>query len=449
MLTRIKEKLTNYQIIAIAYLFIILIGGVLLCLPISSKSGVATPFLNSLFTSTSATCVTGLIIYDTYAQWSIFGQLVILLLIQIGGIGFMTIMTLLSLVLKKRISLSEKSLLLQTTGDAGLNSVGKLIKQICLGTLLFESLGAVLLAIRFALVMPVGQAIYTAVFTSVSAFCNAGFDLMGVFGEFSSLVHFAGDVVVNLTVMFLIVTGGLGFLVWSDILSKRQPNGTKKLTLHSIMVLIATGALIVIGAVLFGVFEWNHSLQGMPVGTKILASLFQSVTPRTAGFNTVDLTKLSGSGQALIVILMFIGGNSGSTAGGIKVTTFVVLLLTITSNIRRKSGIIVGKRKLEDNVIPQAAAIVMLYLTSIIAATLIMGAIEPMPFDDVLFEVVSAVGTVGLTKGITPFLTVASKIILMMLMYSGRVGMLSLVMVFATKNVNVPLERPTEKIIVG
>ena len=215
------------------------------------------------------------------------------------------------------------------------------------------------------------------------------------------------------------------------------------------MVLIATGALIVIGAVLFGVFEWNHSLQGMPVGTKILASLFQSVTPRTAGFNTVDLTKLSGSGQALIVILMFIGGNSGSTAGGIKVTTFVVLLLTITSNIRRKSGIIVGKRKLEDNVIPQAAAIVMLYLTSIIAATLIMGAIEPMPFDDVLFEVVSAVGTVGLTKGITPFLTVASKIILMMLMYSGRVGMLSLVMVFATKNVNVPLERPTEKIIVG
>lgn len=446
MLGFLTKKFNNYQIIALLFVIIILVGALLLTLPISSKSREFTPFVDALFTATSATCVTGLIVYDTFLHWSLFGQIVILLMIQIGGIGFMTIMTVFSMFLRKQLSLHEKTLFMQTAGNYDVGGTPKLIKRVAIGTLLFETLGALLLCIPFCIDMG-AKGIYPAIFHSVSAFCNAGFDIMGSFGAFSSLTHYRFDVIVNLTIMFLITAGGIGFLVWSDLLNTRFR--WKNLSLHSKMVLSSSTFLIFGGALLFYLFEKDYSLQGMSSGQQFLASMFQSVTPRTAGFNTVSLTELSGSGRTLICLLMFIGGSPGSTAGGVKTTTIVVLILTVVALIKKKESLRAGKRRLEESTVMQSAAIVMLYSTAILIASMIICAIQNFPMYSVIFEVISAIGTVGLSLGITPELNIISKLIITFLMYGGRVGMLSIAMIFASKKKNVPLDRPVERIIIG
>ncbi len=448
MINAIKQKLTQYQIIALTYLLIILVGAFLLTMPFSSKDGTFTPFINSLFTSTSALCVTGLIVYDTFTHWSNVGQVIILLLIQIGGIGFMTIMTALTLFLKRHLSLSEKCLFVQSTGNNEVGSTGKLVKQVTIGTVIIESIGVILLSIRFCPKFGFWNGLWNAVFHSISAFCNAGFDILGFMGEFGSLTAFSTDFIVNFTIMVLIVTGGLGFLVWSDLVKNKF--NFKKLSLHSVLVLSTTTMLIVFGAVLFFVFERDTILPNMTFWQKIQTSLFMSITPRTAGFNTVDLNQMSNSGKVLTMVLMFIGGSSGSTAGGVKTTTFVVVLLTIVNHIRRKNTVTIGKRRLDDTAVYEASAIITMYLCAIVVSCLCIGAFQPeIEMQKIAYEVVSAVGTVGLSLGITTQLTVFSKIIIIVLMYGGRVGMLSLAMIFSKKNINVPLSRPVEKIFIG
>jgi trk system potassium uptake protein TrkH len=442
-----KLRLTYTQIIVFGYLAIILFGGLLLSLPISSRDGTWTSYTNSLFTSTSATCVTGLVIYDTYIHWSLFGQLVILILIQIGGIGFMTIITLFSMFLKRQIGLRERRLLMQAAGTMGIGGVVKLIRRIAIGTLIFEGLGTLILATRFCGTMGFWKGLYNAMFHSISAFCNAGFDIMGKYGEFSSLTTYSKDIVVNITIMLLIMIGGIGFIVWNDIITCRIH--VKKYQLHTKIVLVITGVLVVFGAILFYLFERKYSLDGMDQAEMILASFFQSITPRTAGFNTIDLTKLSESGNLLTVILMFIGGSPGSTAGGIKNTTFVVLLLGAIASSRHSTHINIFKRRLNESIVKEATAIATIYLMAIMISTMIICFIQPFALNDVLFEVTSATGTVGLSRGITPSLNFISKYIIMFLMFAGRVGGLTLALVLAEKRENVLLNRPIEKILIG
>ena len=448
-MSNLRKKLTYTQIIVLSFLSIILIGSLLLTLPLSSRSGEWTPFLDAMFTATSATCVTGLVVYDTYTHWSAFGQAIILVLIQIGGLGIMTCIAMLSLILKRRISLSERRLLMQSAGSLQHNGIVILIKQIITGTAIVELCGALLLAIVFCPRMGFTVGLWNAVFHSVSAFCNAGFDLMGRYSAFSSL---SGDGLYNnpivmITLMLLIVIGGIGFLVWNDVIKKRT--SFKKYEVHSKIVLTTSALLIGIGFVLFFIFEYKHSLAGMSLGQKLLNALFEAITPRTAGFASVDLNSMSDSGTLLTMILMFIGGSPGSTAGGIKTTTFVVLLLCALNSARRYGSITVFKRKLDQNTVAQASSIATVYAAGGFIAAMIICALEPYSFTQIVFEIVSAVATVGLSTGITPNLCAASQILLMVLMFAGRIGGLTFVLVLAERRINVPISRPTVKILIG
>ena len=448
-MSNLRKKLTYTQIIVLSFLSIILIGSLLLTLPLSSRSGEWTPFLDAMFTATSATCVTGLVVYDTYTHWSAFGQEIILVLIQIGGLGIMTCIAMLSLILKRRISLSERRLLMQSAGSLQHNGIVILIKQIITGTAIVELCGALLLAIVFCPRMGFTVGLWNAVFHSVSAFCNAGFDLMGRYSAFSSL---SGDGLYNnpivmITLMLLIVIGGIGFLVWNDVIKKRT--SFKKYEVHSKIVLTTSALLIGIGFVLFFIFEYKHSLAGMSLGQKLLNALFEAITPRTAGFASVDLNSMSDSGTLLTMILMFIGGSPGSTAGGIKTTTFVVLLLCALNSARRYGSITVFKRKLDQNTVAQASSIATVYAAGVFIAAMIICALEPYSFTQIVFEIVSAVATVGLSTGITPNLCAASQILLMVLMFAGRIGGLTFVLVLAERRINVPISRPTVKILIG
>lgn len=445
---KFNRKLTSAQVLAIGYLVVILIGSFLLCLPWASRSRQWTPYVDALFTATSATCVTGLVVYDTFLYWSLFGQLVILAMIQIGGIGFMTFITLFSLFLRRRIGLFERKILMQSAGTMRMSGVVMLIKRILLGTLIVESAGVLLLSIRFIPIFGAVQGIYFAIFHSISAFCNAGFDLFGAYGgEFSSLQAFASDPLVNLTIMALIVIGGLGFLVWGDVIRCRLHY--KRFNLHTRIVLVATACLIVIPSILFFILERNHAFADMNVGEAILASIFQTVSPRTAGFATVDLTTLRDSSQFLSMMLMFIGGSPGSTAGGIKTTTFVVVLLAIYANARGNSRITIGKRRLEDDISSRAIGLLTIYLSLVCIGTFLITAIDNAPGKDVIYEVISALGTVGLSLNLTPTLGVCSKLILGFTMFAGRIGAMSFAMAFGEKRENPPLDRPVERIIIG
>lgn len=447
MLKKLRGKITYTRVIALGFAGIILLGAFLLMLPVSSRSGEWTPFVNSLFTSTSATCVTGLVVYDTYSHWSVYGQLVIMMLIQIGGLGFMTVITQFSIFLRRRIGLHERHLLMQSAGTMRLSGVVVLIKRIVKGTVMFEVLGAIVLATRFCPQMGFWQGLYNAVFHSISAFCNAGFDLMGKYGKFSSFTTFSDDYVVNITLCFLIVVGGVGFLVWNNLIIAHGKKS--KLELHTKLVLFTTAILLTVGAVLFYATERDHSLAGMSLPQSIMASVFQSVSPRTAGFNTVDLSSMSEPGSFVMTILMLIGGSPGSTAGGIKTTTVAVLVLGAVAAARHNPHIIVFKRRLDDSVLMQASSIAFIYLAATCVCTLLLCTIESIDFERSLFEVVSAVGTVGLTKGITSTLGTVSKFILMFLMFAGRVGGLSLALVLAEKREKPPMTRPVEKILIG
>ncbi len=447
MLVKLKEKLTYTQIIVLSFAIVVLIGTALLCLPISSALGKPTPVLNSMFTATSATCVTGLVIYDTFTHWSTFGQIVIISLIQIGGLGFMTIISMFSVFLRKRIGVSERRILMQTEGSLRLSGVVTLLKRIVIGTFTIEAIGAIILSFRFCKQMGLGEGIYNAVFHSISAFCNAGFDLMGKYEQFSSFTTYDDDPLVCITIMALIVIGGIGFLVWNDIINLKTK--VSKYSLHSKIVLLMTFFLIFFGTLLFLVFEDKGSFEGLPLGERILKAAFQSVTTRTAGFNTIDQNEISDSSEVLTVVLMLIGGSPGSTAGGLKTTTFAVLILSMLSAARHDSHLSVFKRRLDDDVIKQASAIFVIYMLAVLTSIMIISSLVDSDISTITFEVVSAIGTVGISRGITPFLSGASKLIIMGLMFGGRVGGLSLMLFLAEKRTNVPLDRPTEKIIIG
>lgn len=439
-----KRKLTGAQIIILGFLAVILAGTVLLCLPFSSASGKFTGVIDALFTATSATCVTGLAVKTTAEYWSVFGQIVILLLIQIGGLGFMTFVTLIIFFFRGHVGLFDKKIFMQSAGIANLGSVFTLFRQILLGTLIFESLGALLLSFAFVPEYGAAKGIYYAIFHSVSAFCNAGFDILGA----ESLSAYSGDPLVVITITALILIGGLGFIVWSNILDCKFRY--KKFSLHTKIVLIATLSLVVVPAGLFLAFDSNGCLKDMSFGEKILASIFQVVSPRTAGFYSVDLGKMSDSSYVLTTLLMFIGGNSGSTAGGIKTTTVVVILFSVYAEVRKSDRIIIGKRRLQPGDAKSASAILALYSIMIIVSTIIICAIEStLGLKEIFYEVVSAICTVGLSLGITAEFSVFSKLIITLLMFVGRVGSVSVALALGERKDIPPVELPTEKIMIG
>ncbi|HQQ89478.1 MAG TPA: TrkH family potassium uptake protein [Oscillospiraceae bacterium] len=442
-----KFEPTYTELIAFSFLGVITVGGLLLLLPISSADGTWTTPLTAFFTATSATCVTGLVVTDTYTHWSFFGQLVILAMIQIGGLGFMTVMTAFAVAIRKKIGLHERSLLMQAAGSMTHGGLIRLTRRIIAITAFFEFLGACMLSIRFIPQMGLAEGIWNAIFHSVSAFCNAGFDIMGKYGPFSSFTGYVGDPLVSLTLISLIVVGGIGFLVWDDIIKNKFHYG--KYDLHTKLVLDTTGILILSGWVIFLLTEADESLAGMPLGEKILASLFQSITPRTAGFNTIDTASLSDGGTILTLFLMFIGGSPGSTAGGIKTTTIAVLLLDTIATATMQSSINIHKRKLDDAMVKRASAIAIVYGFGIMVASFAIYALEPFGMKETLFEVTSAVGTVGLSMGITPQLCSVSRLILMLMMFAGRVGGLSFVLLLGEKRKGRVTELPTENILIG
>lgn len=438
----IKKRLTVAQLIALSFLAIIITGTLLLCLPVATKERVATPFIDSLFTATSATCVTGLVIEDTFSYWSTFGQIVILILIQIGGLGFMTFVTFYLVFIKKRISLYDRKVFMQSSGLMDHGSVIKLFKRIIFGTLIFEGIGTLLLCIEFVPEHNL-MGVYYAVFHAISAFCNAGFDLFG-----NSMVGYSGSPLVIITVSLLIVIGGLGFIVWSDIIDCKLR--FKKFRLHTKIVLVTTITLIVVPTLLFLAFDWHSSLSGMNFGEKLLASLFQVISPRTAGFYSIDLTKISDSSYILTILLMFIGGSSGSTAGGIKTTTFAVIIFSVFAEAKKKEQIYVGKRKLPAEIAKTASAILAMYVLSVIVASSAICAIDSQfNVQQVFYETVSAICTVGLSLGITPELSAASKAIITFLMFFGRIGSISFALTLGEGKENPPMDFPTEKIVIG
>ena len=442
-------RLTYTQVIVLSFFFLIMTGAFVLCLPISSRTHEWTPFINALFAATTSSCVTGLVVVDTYTHWSVFGQAIILCLIQIGGLGVMTSISIIALILKRRISLGQRRLIMQAAGSLHISGIAKLLRRILVGTAIVEGIGALILSFVFIPRMGFLPGLWNAVFHSVSAFCNAGIDLMGKYGQFSSLTTsgLQFNPVVILTIASLIVIGGIGFIVWTDI--AKYKFDFKKYAVHSKIALVTTAALIIAGTVLFLILENDHALKGFTFWQKLLSALFQSVTPRTAGFNSIDQAAMSESGKVLTTVLMFIGGSPGSTAGGIKTTTFAALLLSALVAARGRGDVTVFKRKLDDSTITQASAILTIYSSCLFVAVLIICAVEPYSFMQVLFESVSAIGTVGLTLGITPTLCSISKLVLILLMFTGRVGGLSLMLVLAERRKNIPITRPTAQILIG
>lgn len=428
-----------------SFILTILVGTFLLCLPVASASGEWTNPVDALFTATTSTCVTGLVVVDTATHWSLFGEIVILCLIQIGGIGLMTLITMFSFFVRQRVSLHERRMLLQSTGALSLSGVISVFKQVLIGTLVIEGIGAGLLSVRFCR-MYGAKGVWYSVFHSISAFCNAGIDILGDKGS-SSFIAFQGDWYVNFVLMFLIIVGGLGFLVWSDLLKKRFR--FKKLELHSKFVLTITAILIVGGWVLLYLTERSTSMAQMSEPEKILASLFQSVTTRTAGMMTVDQSTISNSGFIVSMVLMFIGGSPGSTAGGAKTTTIAVFLLCCRQLARNREDVVVFKRRIDDRIVRQAGAVVCMYLGMMLVATMLLCAIEPFGLRDTLYESLSAIATVGLSTGITSSLGVASKLILILLMYAGRLGGLSLFLALSEGGEQAQLKRPVDKILIG
>ena len=437
-----------WQLLALGYVTVILIGSILLVLPCSAKDG-NTPYINALFTAASATCVTGLAVYNTAVHWTLFGQIVILLLIQLGGLGFMTFVTTAFLILKKEMGLYGRKVLMAASGiDKKYSGLGKLVKRITLGTFIFELAGAFILCFRFVPDFGWGNGIYFSVWHSISAFCNAGFDLMGINGG-SSLASYARDPLVSLTIASLIIIGGLGFCVWGDIVDcKFNP---KKFQLNTKVVLTVSGALLIVSTALFLLFDWNipaYSQYGF--GSKLLASFFNATTARTAGFFTTDPTALSDSSYMLMLTLMFIGGNSGSTAGGIKVGTITVIVMGIITVFRKKRDINIGKKRIEYSLLSQALAIFVSCLSLIVVSAIAICALQPeFTSKEVLFECVSALGTVGLTLNLTERLAVGSKIIIICLMYAGRVGILTLALALAEKRTAAEIRNPVDTLLIG
>ncbi|MCI8664525.1 MAG: Trk family potassium uptake protein [Hungatella sp.] len=442
-----RESLTQTQFIAFGFFVLIMTGALLLTLPFASRDGRSMNFLGALFTATSASCVTGLVVADTWSQWSLFGQLVIITLIQIGGLGFITIGVYVSILLRRRIGLKERGLMQESTSALQIGGIVRLTKKIIVGTAIFEGTGALLLAIRFIPQYGFSRGIFYGIFHSVSAFCNAGFDLMGHYEPYNSLSAYYDDWLVNLVIMSLIIIGGIGFIVWDDI--SRNKLHVKKYLLQTKIVLLTTIFLVFGGGLAFYYLEKDLLMADMSVSGKILSSLFSSVTARTAGFNTIDTGALSDGSKLLTIILMFIGGSPGSTAGGVKTTTIVVLLLYVHASIQRTYGVNVFGRRLEEEAIKQASSVFTINLFLALSVSLIIMAVQPMSLSDTLFETFSAIGTAGMTTGITRDLVPLSRLLIILLMYCGRIGSMSFALAFTQSKRITRVRNPVERINVG
>ena len=439
----IKKRLSSSQIIILGFAGVILFGSILLTLPFSTRDGHGALFSDALFTAISAVCVTGLVVQDTATYWSTFGQAVIIALIQIGGMGVVTVAIAISSFSGKQISLKQRSTMQEAISAHKVGGIVRLTGFIIKMTIIFELLGAVIMAPTFCKEFGVLKGIWYAVFHSISAFCNAGFDLMGAKTPYSSLTYFVDNPVINFVIMSLIIIGGIGFMTWDDI--KVNKHHVRKYRMQSKVILITTVLLISLPALYFFLFEFGDK----PMGERIWSSLFQSVTPRTAGFNTADLTQISETGTAITIMLMLIGGSPGSTAGGMKTTTLAVLFSTAISVFRRREHTHFFGRRVNDDTIRNAATILMMYVILFLTGGFLISHIESLPLLTCLYETASAIGTVGLTLGITPNLGIASQIILIVLMYIGRVGGLTLIFSALSGNQGNTARLPQEKITVG
>ena len=445
MLEKLNKKmhLTSFQLIILGFAGVILLGTVLLMLPVSSSEQVLTPFHEALFTATSAVCVTGLVVKDTGSYWSLTGQAIILVLIQIGGLGVVTVAASVSLLSGKKISLMQRSTMQDAMSAPKVGGIVRLTRFILKGTFLIEAAGVLLLLPVF--ISDYGlMGIWLSVFHSVSAFCNAGFDILGTAAHaFPSLTGYSGNTLINIVIMLLIIIGGIGFLTWDDIYTNKL--NFKRYRMQSKIILMTTTCLILLPAVFF----FACDLKNWPMGKRLLAAVFQSVTTRTAGFNTINISEMSEASKAVMILLMLIGGSPGSTAGGMKTTTLTVLILNAIATFRSQENAGAFGRRLEYHVIKNAATIAMLYFTLFFCGGIAISVYEGMPLLNCLYEAASAVGTVGLTLGITPELHIFSQVVLIILMYLGRVGGLTLIYaVFSGKNKG-NAKLPLEKITVG
>lgn len=438
-----KNRFTSFQIIILGFIAVILIGALLLMLPVSSKAGIITPFNEALFTSTSAVCVTGLVVRDTATYWSWFGQGIILVLIQIGGLGVITIAVSFELLSGRKISLMQRSVMQEAISAPKVGGIVRLTGFILKGTFLVEFTAAFIM-------MPVfvknfgAKGIWMAIFHSISAFCNAGFDLMGTENvKYASLTSYISHPLINITIMLLIIIGGIGFLTWEDILKNKYR--IKSYRMQTKVILTTSLLLILFPAVFF----FFRDFADMPMQERIFSSLFQAVTPRTAGFNTADLTMMTQDGLGIVIALMLVGGSPGSTAGGMKTTTLAVLIANALACFRRKEDAQMFGRRIENSTIKNAATIFMMYIVFFFGGAIVISAVEDLSFSTCLFETASAIGTVGLTLGITPGLGVISQIILMILMFLGRVGGLTLIYAALSGSGKKISKLPQEKMTVG
>ncbi len=447
------KTLTYSQKIVLGFILLGLIGTILLALPISSKTGNWTPLLDSLFTSISALCVTGLTVYDTFTHWSFLGQLVILCLIQVGGIGFMTVIISISTGLGHKIGLHERQLLVESSGLLHSANLSFLVKRITIFVIMIEAIGAALLSIRFIPEFGIKTGIYYGVFHSISAFCNAGFDLLG-----DSMVPYQNSPYLLLVISFLIIAGGLGFIVWRDIFAmiKGYKNKIKhRVSIHTRLALTVTATFLILGTVIFYISEYRHFPADMSFWQRLVNSWFLSVTPRTAGFYSVDYLKMSNPGLIVTILWMFIGGTSGSTAGGLKTTTFGVLFLQFRAIFKGKQRVEFHERTIPERVVLQAFTLFFLATFLCVTASVILSFTETLPLKNgieyIVFEVISAFGTVGLTMGLTPDLTVFGKLVIIFLMFVGRVGVYTVLLSLIKKGLESQskVQYPKESVMIG
>jgi trk system potassium uptake protein TrkH len=434
---------SNFRLISASFFLLIMAGSLLLMLPISSNEGKVTPFIDCLFTAVSATCVTGLIVRDTATYWSGFGQAVILTLIQIGGMGVITIGLAIMKVSGKKIGLSQRTTMMDSISAPQMGGIVRLTGFILKMSALIELIGALLLMPVFCSDFGFPKGLWYSVWHSISAFCNAGFDLMGVREPFSSLCTYSANIYLNIIIMLLIIVGGIGFLVWEDI--GKNKFHLKKYTLQSKVVLLTSLVLIILPAVYFFFVEYA----ALPAGERCISSLFQSVTARTAGFNTQDLAEMDESGTMIMIILMLIGGSPGSTAGGMKTAVFAVLFLSAITVFSRRNDVECFGRRLPEESARNAGAVLFMYLALFLTSGVIISRTEGLPLLTCLFETGSAIGTAGLTLGITTSLSTLSRVILMLLMFFGRVGGLTLIYAAVGSSEGTKSKLPMEKISVG
>ena len=440
---KVLKQFSSARIILFGFIIMIFVGASILSLPISSRSREFTPFIDALFTATSASCVTGLIVYDTATHWSVFGKIIIIAMIQCGGLGVVTMLTIFTQVTGKKIGLRDRATLQSALSAPQIGGIVKLTSFIFKGTIIIEMIGALLMFPSFMKDFGVTKGIYYSIFHSISAFCNAGFDLMGDVSKFSSLTKYQSDIMINITIMLLIIIGGLGFLIWKDIVDYRFD--IKRYSIQTKIVLTMTFILVLFPSVLFFFTEFST----LDIKTRVLSSLFQAVTPRTAGFNTIDYTKFSDNGIAMTIILMLIGGGSGSTAGGIKMSTVFILVATMCSVLKQDKEVAVFKKRIEPDIIKNAVAVFALDIFLFIVGSMIISGIEGFSLKETMFECASAVATVGLTLGITPHLGIISKILLICMMYFGRVGGITLIFAAVTPKKNGNARYPKDQVAVG